>query len=152
MPGIRQLRTWTLRDFVFAITIIGMVGLAVELLLLDHTENFTQWIPLLMLGGGVVASMLLHFRPSAATVRVFQVLMVGLVVAGLAGIYFHYVGNAEFALERDSALSGTALVWNALRGATPALAPAALAQLGLLGLAYTHSHPARHRNQPGESR
>lgn len=67
--------------------------------------------------------------------------MAGLVVAGLAGLYFHYVGNVEFAVERDSSLSGAALVWKALTGATPALAPGALAQLGLLGLAYSYSHP-----------
>ncbi len=34
----------------------------------------------------------------------------------------------------DDAADGLVLLWRSLRGATPALAPGALAQLGLLGL------------------
>ena len=62
--------------------------------------------------------------------------------AGLLGVYLHFAGNVEFAIERTPELRGFALVWKALRGATPALAPGALAQLGLLGLIYTYTHPS----------
>jgi hypothetical protein len=68
----------------------------------------------------------------------------------LVGLYLHYRGNVEFALERDPSLSGARLLWKALRGATPALAPGALSQLGLLGLLYTYGHPAL-GNNPRES-
>ena len=63
-------------------------------------------------------------------------------LVGAWGVYLHLHGNVEFALERDPSLSGAKLIWKALRGATPALAPGALAQLGLLGLLYTYKHPA----------
>jgi hypothetical protein len=62
-------------------------------------------------------------------------------IAGALGVYLHYRGNVEFELEREPTLSGLALLWEAVRGATPALAPGALAQLGLLGLLYAHRHP-----------
>jgi hypothetical protein len=145
------LRTWSLRQFIFALVVAGIVGLAAELLLLEHTDSFTQWIPLAVLIAGFVSSIWLAFRPSWLALKTFQLMMASFVVAGLAGLYFHYAGNVEFALERDAALSGPRLVWKALRGATPSLAPAALAQLGLLGLAYTYDHPAAQRTTVGDS-
>ena len=38
-------------------------------------------------------------------------------------------------------MRGLELVWEALKGATPALAPGAMAQLGLVGLAFAYRHP-----------
>ena len=40
------------------------------------------------------------------------------------------------------AMGGFALVWKAMRGAVPTLAPGALVQLGLLGLIWAYDHPA----------
>jgi hypothetical protein len=39
-------------------------------------------------------------------------------------------------------VTGWPLFWEAIRGATPALAPGAMVQLGLIGLAFTIRHPA----------
>lgn len=119
---------------------LGILGLIAELLLIEHTESRIQWIPLICLFAGVVSCVWLTVRPGRSALKFFQLVMAVFVVAGLAGLYFHYAGNVEFALERDSALSGASLVWKALRGASPSLAPGALAQLGLLGLAYSYSH------------
>lgn len=138
---IARVRAWPLRQFVFAILVLGIVGLLAELLLIEHTESRIQWIPLVCLFVGLISCIWVARRPGANALRVFQFVMAGFVIAGIAGLYFHYVGNVEFAIERDSSLSGTGLVWKALTGATPALAPGALAQLGLLGLAYSYSHP-----------
>ena len=120
---------------------MGIAGLIVELLLIEHTETRIQWIPLVVLFAGFASCIWLAVRPGAASLRTFEAIMVIFIVSGLAGLYFHYAGNVEFALERDSSLSGASLVWKALRGATPALAPGALAQLGLLGLAYSYTRP-----------
>lgn len=139
---IARLKAWSLRQFVFAILIVGIVGLLAELLLIEHTESRIQWIPLVCLFVGLASCIWLSRRPGETALRFFQFVMAVFVIAGIAGLYFHYAGNVEFALERDSSLGGTALFWKALTGATPALAPGALAQLGLLGLAYSYSHPA----------
>ena len=151
LQAIRRLRTWPLRQLVLAIIVLGIVGLVAELLLIDHTESWTQWIPLVALFAGLASSIWVAVRPGPFSFQVFQAVMAIFVVSGLAGLYFHYAGNVEFAVERDSSLTGVRLAWKALRGATPALASGALAQLGLLGLAYTYTHPANRRTANGDT-
>jgi hypothetical protein len=121
--------------------LIGAAGLLAELALLEHYEDAKQMIPLALLGAALAAGVAVAARRGRGTVRVFQGIMALCVAAGALGVVLHYQGNVEFELERDGALGGLALFWEAVRGATPALAPGALAQLGLLGLAYTYRHP-----------
>jgi len=65
---------------------------------------------------------------------------------GLAGLYFHYQGSAEFKLESNPSLRGWPLFWAAVKGkAPPLLAPGAMMQLGLVGWVYTFKHPALDR-------
>lgn len=130
-----------LRKFLLALIFLGMGGLSAELLLIEHTESFTQWIPLGCLGAGLATTLAVALRPARATLKVFRIVMVAFAVAGALGVYYHYAGNVEFALERSSELRGFGLIWEALTGATPALAPGALAQIGLLGLVYAYGHP-----------
>ncbi len=132
----------SLRQLVLALVFIGIVGLEVELALLRHADSLTQWIPHVALIVGLFTSAAVYFRPGVATLRAFQTVMLIFLVVGTVGVYLHLRGNVEFALERDPSLTGAGLAWKALRGATPALAPGALAQLGLLGLLYTYKHPA----------
>jgi hypothetical protein len=128
----------SLRQLILALVVFGIVGLEIELALLRHAESFSQWLPHIALLVGLVVTAAVYFRPQPGVLRVFQALMVMYLIVGALGVYFHLKGNVEFALERDPSLSGLRLFWKALRGATPALAPGALAQLGLLGLLYTY--------------
>jgi hypothetical protein len=134
-----------LRRLLLAVLLLGMMGLIAELALLEHVESVWQWVPLVVLALGFVAGTALLLRPGPAAVRVFQGMMGLFVAAGVLGLYLHFRGNAEFEREMDSGLRGLALVWEALRGATPALAPGTLAHFGLLGLACTYRHPALRR-------
>ncbi len=134
-----------LRRLLLGLLLFGMIGLVAELLLLEHVETVWQWIPLVVLVLGFAAGAALFLRPAAATVRAFQGMMGLFVAAGVLGLYLHYRGNVEFEREMDPGLRGLALVWEALRGATPALAPGTLAHFGLLGLACTYRPPARRR-------
>jgi hypothetical protein len=136
----------SLRQLLLAVIVIGIVGLQVELALLRHAESFTQWIPHVALMIGLLSTLAVYARPGTSTLRAFQVVMLIFLIVGALGVYLHLHGNVEFALERNPSISGTALIWKALRGATPALAPGALAQLGLLGLLYTYRHPALARD------
>jgi hypothetical protein len=69
-------------------------------------------------------------------------------ISGVVGMYLHFEVNMEFQLEMDPALSGTALFRKAILAKTPpALAPGAMIQLGLIGLAYTFRHPAMERRR-----
>jgi hypothetical protein len=134
-----------LRRLLLAVLLVGMIGLSAELVLLEHVESVWQWVPLAVLALGFAAGVALLLRPAAGTVRAFQGMMALFVAAGVLGLYLHLRGNVEFEREMDSGLRGLALMWEALRGATPALAPGTLAHFGLLGLACTYRHPALRR-------
>ncbi len=134
-----------LRRLLVAVILIGILGLAAELVLLEHVESVWQWVPLVALALGFAAGAALLARPAVGTVRAFQAAMAVFVVAGIVGLYLHYRGNVEFEREMDAGLRGLALMWEALRGATPALAPGSLLHLGLIGLAITYRHPALRR-------
>ena len=139
-----------LRRLLLALVFIGAGGLEVELLLLEHWDSAVQYTPLVLLVVVLAAVLLVWRRPSPVTVRFFQAVMGLCVVAGVVGIVLHYRGNVEFELEHEP-LQGWTLFWEAIRGATPALAPGAMAQLGLLGLVYSYRHPALRREPPVQS-
>jgi len=130
-----------LRRMLLALVFLGAAGLLVELGLLEHFDSVTQWIPLALLVVVLGATGAVYVRRGPGTVRFFQGVMALCVVTGAIGVWLHYRGNVEFELERDGSLHGLRLFWEAIRGATPALAPGALSQLGLVGLAYTFRHP-----------
>lgn len=130
-----------IRRLILAIVLLEAIGLIAELGFTGHFESWQQWIPLVALGVGVLAGGAAAHRPVRPVLRAFQLAMGAVMIAGLAGLWLHYLGNVEWELERNPALGGTALVWEALRGATPALAPGAMVQLGLLGLVFTFRHP-----------
>jgi hypothetical protein len=135
--------TGLLRRCVFALILLGLVAMAADLLLLEHYEDVRQGIPLVCIGLAGAACGWHAVAPGAGSVHALQVSSAILVVAGLAGIYFHYQGNLEFQLDIDPTLSSWEMFVRVMRAkAPPALAPGAMAQLGLLGLAYGWRHPA----------
>lgn len=140
-----------MRRLVLLVVQVGAVGLLVELLLIEHFEDAWQFVPLVLLVLVLLASVLVAVAPRRAVLRAFQGLMALCLAAGALGVWLHYRGNVEFASEQDPTLTGARLFWEAVRGATPALAPGALAQLGLLGLIYTFHHPALARAVPGDA-
>lgn len=131
----------TLRRFTGFLFTMGALGAGTELLLLGHIEDTLQLVPLVLLGLGLLALVGLWLRPRPSTLRVFRALMVFFTASGFVGLYLHYRANSEFELEMYPSLAGLDLVWESLTGATPALAPATMAYLGLLGMASTYRHP-----------
>ena len=132
-----------LRRVLAALFLFGSVGTAAELVLLEHTEDAWQKAPLVLIAIACVVLAVLSIRPSAAGVRTFQLAMVAFIASGMIGLGLHYQGNVEFELELQPDASGFRLFWEAMKGATPALAPGTMALLGALGLTYTYRHPAR---------
>lgn len=124
-----------MRTRILLILIFGMVGVEAELLLIGHTEDRVQWIPVVALGVGTGVVLLRLLKPGKATVRALAVVMALFVVAGFVGLYQHYAGNKEFELEMYPSMQGLELFKEALTGATPALAPGTMILLGLIGLA-----------------
>jgi hypothetical protein len=127
------------RRILLAILFIGLTGTAVELLLLDHIEDWIQILPLSAIGLGLAALAWHVCRASRASLLAVQVVMGLFLAAGLAGIFFHVRANLDFQREFDPSLRGGPLLWQALRAKVPpALAPAVLVQFALIGLAYTY--------------
>ncbi len=134
--------TAAIHRFLLILFVIGAAGTGTELLLLGHTEDLWQWAPLVLLAGSLVTLGWRVVARGARSLRVFQGTMILFVLSGVVGLWLHYHGNAEFELEMYPALQGLELFRESLTGATPALAPGTMLELGLLGLAYTFRHPA----------
>ncbi len=133
----------TARNLLLGIFLIGAAGIATELSLLGHYEDRDQFIPLGLSALGVVTLVAAAIKPAPITVRFAQAAMLLMAASGLLGVWFHYQATTEFQLEMDASLRGWALFRKAIVAkAPPALAPGAMIQLGLIGLAYTFRHPA----------
>jgi len=132
----------TIRSFLLAIFIIGLLGTGAELFLLEHTEDVKQWIPLILMSLSLVVIGWRALDRGPASMRVFQATMLLFVISGFVGLFLHYQGNVEFELEMYPSLKGLELFRKAIKGTTPpTLAPGTMIQLGLIGLAYTYRHP-----------
>jgi hypothetical protein len=128
-----------IRRVILAVLLMGMGGLLIELSLLAHYEDVTQWIPLAALAGGIFSIITQLVHPRAWTLMMVRCVMVLFIVCGLLGMYLHYRGSREFQLEMDPSMSGTALVWKVLHAKSPpTLSPGAMVQMGILGLGYAY--------------
>jgi hypothetical protein len=124
------------RRIVVAILVIAIVGVLVELLLLEHFEDVWQLTPVVLLALGLLV-VLWHARAQGTwSARMLRAVMILTVVSGVLGVLLHYRGNVEFELEQNPSVRRWALFREAMMGATPALAPGVMVQIGLLGLLY----------------
>jgi hypothetical protein len=141
----------TVRRLLLALLTFGVFATAADLILLDHYEDIRQTIPLALEAVALVVIGWYAIGGGAASIRVLQAVMVLFVMAGAVGVYLHYQGNLEFQLEISPDQETWTLFWKVMRAkAPPALAPGAMAQLGLLGLIFAYRHPAL-TTRPGAS-
>lgn len=142
IPGLRETPEPLLRRFLLAVFLLGAVGTSGELLLVEHYEDPWQYTPIVLIGASLLVLAVHGAVRRRATLRVFRVLMVLFLPAGVAGLMLHYRANVEFVAETYPALMGWPLFWDAVRGtAPPSLAPGAMIALALAGLGYGHRHP-----------
>jgi hypothetical protein len=129
----------TIRTIVLTILVLGLIGAAVELLLIGHHEDVAQLLPLLLIALGLAAIFWNLLWRTTLSLLVMRFIMAAFIASGVLGIALHYRGSAEFQREIDPTIGGFALIAKAMRAkAPPALAPGLMVQLGLLGLAYTY--------------
>jgi hypothetical protein len=138
------------RALLFILT-LGLIGTEIELLLLKHTDGFWQIAPLALIGGAIVVLTWWAATRSAASLRALQVAMLIFLASGVAGVVLHFRGNVNYARDSNPSLSGRELYMEAIVGATPALAPGTMIQLGLLGLAFAFRHPRLRRSDQLDS-
>jgi hypothetical protein len=115
------------------IALLSAGATLVELLLLEHIEEWQQIIPVALLAAAIIAVALVLATSSRWAVQLLRGVLAICFVSALVGIYFHYQANVEFVLERHPKYAGVQLFKSAMMGAMPALAPGAMAQLALIG-------------------
>ena len=134
MSSLRRLFLWWLA--------IGLLVTASDLILLEHYEDRLQLLPLVLIAAGLVLVVVHGIGKGASSLKVLRLLMGLYLLAGLTGLALHYRGSRAFQLEVNPGLKGSELFWRTVKAkAPPALAPAAMVHLGLLGLAYGFRHP-----------
>ena len=142
MSELRDVMPRALRLLLMGTLILGLTGTVAELLLLEHFEGLSQYIPIVLIGTALLALLVHAVGRSRATVRLIQGTMWAFVLSGLIGTWLHYKGNADFELELEPTIAAWKLFRMSMMGATPVLAPGTMIQLGLIGLAWSFRHPA----------
>ncbi len=124
------------RRVILLILVLGMAGVFVELMLAEHFADAWQLMPLVLVALGV-AVVAWHARSgSSSSGRALRAVMALFIVSGCLGVFLHYRGNAEFEREQNPRAARWTVFREAMMGATPALAPGVMVQIGLLGLLY----------------
>lgn len=142
-----------LRRVLLALLMVGSFSMAADLLLLAHYESAWMLVPFAAMAVGLACTVARLLRPNARTVRMLRGGMGLLFATGLLGLVLHYQAGLEFQADMDPTLSRWALFWKVVRmKAPPPLAPGALLQLSLLGLAATYRDPLVARNHITPSR
>ncbi|MEZ4707221.1 MAG: hypothetical protein R3A44_08450 [Caldilineaceae bacterium] len=130
-----------LRLFYLALSAFMCLGVIAELLLLNHTDGAVQLIPFVLSGLGFVTVLGVIFKPGTKMVWTMRIVMIMTILGSGLGMFEHLEGNLEFAREIHSNLSGADLMWKALAGANPLLAPGMLAVGALIAIAASY-YPA----------
>ncbi len=137
-----------LRRGVLAVALFGSLGALVELLLIGHTEDWWQLLPLALLVAVLVVSAAAWFVPARGVLLALRVVMWACVLSGAVGQWLHYSGNAEFEREMYPDRAGVELFSESMSGATPVLAAGTMTVIGLLGLVFAWRHPSRPQGSP----
>ena len=131
-----------LRWFLLSLAGFVFLGTVVELWLEEHTESATQFIPFVLCGLGFLAVVAALINPNRVTLLALRGVMGLVALGGLFGVYEHLEHNLAFELEIRPTATVTAVLLDALKGASPMLAPGILALTALIAIAATYYHPA----------
>ena len=131
-----------LRLFLLVLAGLVFAGAVVELVLSEHTETLVQWIPFILSGLGMAAILAALISPQRLTLMALRLVMVLVVLGSLLGVYEHLVNNIglEQEIRPNAAVGGVFM--EALKGASPLLAPGMLAVAAIIAIAATYYHPA----------
>jgi hypothetical protein len=132
-----------LRRFLVGAAGLLFAGTVAELVLVGHTESFTQLIPFALCVLGLGAAAAASFGPPRrAALHGLRVVSVLAALGSLYGVYEHVAGNVALQREVSPNASGGEFIMGALDGGNPLLAPGVLTLAAALALAATYRHPA----------
>lgn len=142
-----------LRRALLALGAVGILAIAFELASARHWETLVQLVPWAALAVVAAALALVAARPNRARLTVARALGAVVLAAALYGVVMHVKASYDagpldgtYGARWDAAAAVTRIWWSFTEtvGPSPALAPAALAQVSLLVLLATLRHPRLH--------
>ena len=113
-----------------------LIGLVLELWLIEHYEDLLQFIPLLCVALAGILLIADCYSNAAWIRKSFKGLLVTNAICAFVGVYLHLKANFEF--EKEIYVNETTLnlLINSFSGALPVFAPGSLIILSLLGMLY----------------
>lgn len=129
-----------LRRFLLVLSVLLFGGALIELWLVGHTEDTIQWLAFVLAAAGALTAIARLFLSGRGIVRILRVAMVVVILGSLFGIVMHLIGNLEFEQEIQANAPTATLLWKALQGGNPLLAPGILAVAAILAIAATYRY------------
>jgi hypothetical protein len=129
-----------LRRFLLVLSLFLLGGTLLELWLVEHTQDFVQWIPFGLAGLGIVAILPVLLRSSRWAILFLRLSMLLLILGSLFGVYQHVWNNVAFEKEIHPNATVGQLLAKGFGGANPLLAPGTLGVAALLALAAVYRH------------
>ena len=86
MSANRVAREHSLRRWLLVLLAIGLIGTAVDLVLLDHYEDAWQMPPLVLTSGSLAIVLWVGLRGGPAAITTLRIAMVLCVASGLLGL------------------------------------------------------------------
>lgn len=135
------------RFFLLVLSALIFLGTLAELSLIEHTEGLVQLLPFMLGGLGIGTVLVMLYVPSRRVIIGVRAVMAGIVLGSVFGIYEHVAHNYAFEMEVSPGSTMGEVIWKALGGASPLLAPGMLALAAVLTVIATYHHPALMRNE-----
>ncbi|HLF77567.1 MAG TPA: hypothetical protein VJB57_08745 [Dehalococcoidia bacterium] len=131
-----------LRSLLLALALLSFAGIALELWFEDHDQEFLQLVPFGICALGVASIAAVLIKPASVTIWLMRALMVAAVGVSVLGLWEHLESNYGFERDIRPTASTTTVLWHALHGSAPALAPGSLALIAVMAAGATLGHPA----------
>ena len=132
----------TFRHFLLIVSGAIALGTIVELWLTEHTEEPIQYLPFVICVLALLSILAVALRPSRPTILTLRGIMGLSAAVSFFGAFEHFTANYGFAQEIQPNAAMPQLIWSALHGASPLLAPGILGLMAILAIAATYAHPA----------
>ncbi len=130
------------RRFLLAVAAALFAATPAELVLAEHYGDWKQWMPFALCALGLAAVGWVWRRPRRGSVNALRGTMLTVAVGSAVGVFLHLRANYLFERDIRPAASAGQVLWEALFGASPLLAPGILVLAAVLAWAATLAHPA----------
>lgn len=128
--------TQSIRFWIIAAILFMASGTVIELLLLSHYEDTWQLLPIILIGLSLICFLMTFWLRQNWVVQLLKLLLLGCVISGGLGVYFHLKANMEFEAEMHPTQSWSTTFLESLSGALPALAPGSMILFAIIGYIY----------------